>query len=367
MDIKKTIFLASSFELKDDRDDFQIFISQINEDWGNRGIQFEVRLWENFIESIASRGLQERYNEAAKSCDIFLMLFFTKVGEFTNQEFEAALDQFKKDGKPLIYTYFKEAYISTGSIDNEIISMLDFKNKLRDLNHYVSVYTSVEDLKWKFNKQLEKIYGNKYSINYINSLTNQADIDSAAIERTCRLFSPQSDELFIKNLNLRELIFKASDFGKSAIFQLAKLNRRSNRKFYRNLMARSIPVLETLIEANIERARHDYYGQLAYALKDQEKPNWEKAEENFNYAIRIRTSSDPEPFYEFNRAICTLRINSRNNNYDLLDSKLQELILEDLRYAKKGIGQKIETFIEDDDNIILFNWLRKNDISLRDL
>lgn len=367
MYIKKTIFLASSFELKEDRDDFQIFINQINEDWAYRGIQFEVRLWENFIEAIASKGLQERYNEAAKSCDIFLMLFFIKVGEFTNQEFEAALNQFQVYGKPLIYTYFKEAYISTGSIDNEVISMLEFKNKLRDLKHYVSVYTSIEDLKWKFNKQLEKIYGDKFSINYINSLTSQTEIDSVAIEGVCKLFSPQSNELVINNLNLRELIFKASDFGKSAIFQLAKLNRRSNRNFYRNLMARSIPILETLIEVNIERARHDYYGQLAYALKDLEKPEWEKAQENFDNAINLRTNSDPEPFYEFNRAICKVRIYSKTINSETSDLNFQELVLEDLRYAKKGIGQKIETFIEEDDNRVLSNWLRKNNINLNDL
>ena len=104
---RKTIFLASSSELKEDRDRFQIFISQLNEDWFYREVQFELKLWENFIESLTNRGLQERYNHAAAECDIFVLLFFTKVGEFTSQEFEAALNEYKAKGKPWIYTYIK--------------------------------------------------------------------------------------------------------------------------------------------------------------------------------------------------------------------------------------------------------------------
>ena len=55
MNLKKTIFLASSSELKDDRDKIQIFISQLNQDWFDKGIQFEFKLWENFIESFSNK------------------------------------------------------------------------------------------------------------------------------------------------------------------------------------------------------------------------------------------------------------------------------------------------------------------------
>ena len=74
MDIN--IFLASSSELTEDRNNFQIFINQLNEDWCNRDICFHLKMWENFIDSMAQTGLQAQYNEAALNSDIFLMLFF---------------------------------------------------------------------------------------------------------------------------------------------------------------------------------------------------------------------------------------------------------------------------------------------------
>lgn len=42
-----------------------------------------------------------------KEADVFVMLFFTKVGMYTSEEFGKALEQFKKVNKPLMYTYFK--------------------------------------------------------------------------------------------------------------------------------------------------------------------------------------------------------------------------------------------------------------------
>ncbi|MCK7480153.1 MAG: hypothetical protein M0C28_24935 [Candidatus Moduliflexus flocculans] len=47
------------------------------------------------------------------------MLFFTKVGQYTAEEFETAFGQFKATRKPFIFTYFKDAPISTGSANEE--------------------------------------------------------------------------------------------------------------------------------------------------------------------------------------------------------------------------------------------------------
>lgn len=356
MDIN--IFLASSAELKDDRNKFQLFINQLNEDWCHRDVCFHLNMWEDSIDSMSKDGLQARYNEVVANSDIFLMLFFTKVGPYTAEEFEIAFKQFGNKNKPRIYTYFKEDFILTGQIGEEIITMLEFKKKLATLKHYVSTYTSIEDLKWKFNRQLEKIYGDKFSDNYdINSITSQAQIDSMAIERVCRLLSPNAEENIIDNLKLPALVSRASDFAKTAIFQLAKVNRRSNRTNNRKLMARSIPVFEALVNSNVRRDQHRYFGQLAYALKDQEKSEWKKAEENFDIAIDIRSNYEVEYFYEFNRAICKVQ-------NDINASK--DLILQDLVYAKKGIGKQFEELFQEFDNRILQSWLLRNNIKFQD-
>ena len=47
--------------------------------------------------------LQDEYNKAICACDIFVCLFFTKTGKFTEEEFDIAHRQFKDSGKPRIY------------------------------------------------------------------------------------------------------------------------------------------------------------------------------------------------------------------------------------------------------------------------
>ncbi len=361
------IFLASSAELKEDRNQVQVFISQLNDEWCHRDICFKIKLWENFIDSMSKDGLQEEYNKVAADCDIFLMLFFTRVGKYTEQEFEVAFKQFQLNKKPRIYTYFKDAYIFTGEIDDEIISMLQFKKKLAELNHYPTGYTSIEDFKWKFCRQLEKIYGNKMSPVYdLKNIKSKAQIDALAIENVCKLLSPQSDETSLQTLRLPELIGRASEFGKNAVFQLAKVNRRSNRSSDRDLMARSIPIFEALVEANVRKDKHHYFGQLAYALKDQNSPDWKKAEEHFNLAIDIRGPGQPEYFYEFNRAIC--KVYTTVGNSGSPDSNVKAMILQDLGYAKRGIGQSFEKLLQEDlDNRPLWKWLQTNAISPAEL
>ncbi len=154
------IFLASSAELKEEREQFEIFIHRENQQLYKQGIFIEVQLWENFIDAMSQTRLQDEYNMAVRHSDIFVSLFFTKVGKYTLEEFETAFGQFKRTGKPLVYTYFKEADINTGKLTKEIKTLFAFQDKLEELGHYRTTYKSIEDLQLQFKKQLEKILPN---------------------------------------------------------------------------------------------------------------------------------------------------------------------------------------------------------------
>ncbi|MEL7423326.1 MAG: hypothetical protein AAFN81_10070 [Bacteroidota bacterium] len=102
--------------------------------------------------------LQDEYNHVIKHSDLFVSLFFTKVGKYTLEEFETAFGQFQKTGKPLVYTYFKDASISTSSLNRkDANSLFDFKDKLDELGHFYTVYKNIEGLQLHFKKQLEKV------------------------------------------------------------------------------------------------------------------------------------------------------------------------------------------------------------------
>lgn len=117
--ITKKIFLASSSELIEDRKEFEIFINRKNKDWVDQGIFLELVVWEDFLDAVSKTRLQDEYNKAIRECDIFVMLFFTKVGQYTEEEFETAFGQFKATNKPFIYTYFKDTETNIASANEK--------------------------------------------------------------------------------------------------------------------------------------------------------------------------------------------------------------------------------------------------------
>ena len=56
------IFLASSAELRADRDAFKLNIARRNDAWAAHGVRLEVLAWETFLDAMSQRGLQEGYH-----------------------------------------------------------------------------------------------------------------------------------------------------------------------------------------------------------------------------------------------------------------------------------------------------------------
>ena len=148
------IFLASSSELRSDRDQFEIFVARKNDEWRNRNIHLRVIRWENFLDAMSAEGLQSEYNRAVEDCDIFVMLAQNKVGPFTAEEFSHAFSTFFEAESPLIYTYFKP---STTRDRDELQSLWAFEDKLKELKHYKTEYKNIEGLREHFGNQLTKL------------------------------------------------------------------------------------------------------------------------------------------------------------------------------------------------------------------
>lgn len=150
------IFLASSFELKAERDDFELYLRQQNDHYQEQGIYFKVVRWENFLDAMSATRKQDDYNAAVRDSDIFLSLFATKTGKYTEEEFTVAHDCFKQNGRPYIYTFFKDANVSTANIDKAAMKTLwAFQERLDQLGHFYTTFTSIEDLKLRFSEQLK--------------------------------------------------------------------------------------------------------------------------------------------------------------------------------------------------------------------
>jgi hypothetical protein len=359
------IFLASSAELSDERKNFERFMNRINNEWVRRETYFRLTIWEDFIDAMSKTRLQDEYNKAIKSSDIFIMLFFTKVGIYTNEEFELAFGSFKENNKPLIYTYFKDDLILTGDINHDIISMLDFKKKISDLGHYCSRYKSIEDLQWQFGRQLEKLYGEISLSSYeINLNTPQSQIDSIALSMTNKLLSQNSTE--IDGEKFKEVISKTSDLTRHTIFLLAQQTRSDSWENNVGLMEKTIPIFEALIESDKRQEKHYYFGQLGYALKDKGAPDYQRALDCFNSAIDLRGSANENGWflYEFNRAICIVSLDERFSKNEISIEKTKRAIVNDLAIVKRGYGDDFYNIVKQPLNRKLAKWIQLNKVKI---
>lgn len=152
------IFLASSAELVEDRRAFEIFLNRRNKTLVKEGIFLELVIWEDFLDALSKTRLQDEYNKALKNSDIFIMLFYTKVGKYTEEEFDAAYEEFKAKDKPLIFTYFKNEPKGLEPED----SLKLFKERLSHLGHFFTSYKNIEGLQLHFMEQLEKLERNGF-------------------------------------------------------------------------------------------------------------------------------------------------------------------------------------------------------------
>ncbi len=155
MTLTRKIFLASSEELKDDRREFEVFINRKNKAWVSQGVFLELVLWEDFLDALSPTRLQDEYNRAIRTCDVFVMLFFTKVGRYTEEEFETAVGQFQATHRPFIFTYFKNAPNTAPRADLQ--SLRAFQDKLKALGHFQTEYGDAAELLLHFSQQLDKL------------------------------------------------------------------------------------------------------------------------------------------------------------------------------------------------------------------
>ena len=131
---------------------------QLNDRLRNRGIYLKILRWEHFLDAMSETRLQDEYNRAIRECDVFVSLFFTKTGKYTQEEFTTAHDHFVSTGRPFIYTYFKNAPITTGAArEEDLTSLWKFKRRLGELGHFPTDYDNIDQLHGKFGEQIEEM------------------------------------------------------------------------------------------------------------------------------------------------------------------------------------------------------------------
>ena len=148
------IFLASSNELREDRIAFGDFIRHLDNIYENRGIRIKLFKWEDYDAAYNDCRKQGEYNENVKTSNMFLTLFSTIGGKYTIEEFNVAVDAYRKNKSPKVYVYCKT--LPEGQ--EETRALKRFKNKLKkELEYFWINYSNQDNLQLHFMLQFLQV------------------------------------------------------------------------------------------------------------------------------------------------------------------------------------------------------------------
>ena len=150
-----TVFLASSDELKNDRNSFHSLAASLDEIFEPRGYRIRCRRWEDFSAFCTGSRTQDDYNRIVRASDICICMFHRKAGEYTIEEFNQALDEYvKNQSHPKTFVYIRA--LIEGEMEDEALKR--FKEDLFDrVGHYWCNYATDDAMKLHFVMQLERI------------------------------------------------------------------------------------------------------------------------------------------------------------------------------------------------------------------
>ena len=123
------VFLASSNENFDERVQFGDFVSGLNNMFSSVNIQFLLHKWEYFSFDLAPKDKQEEYNDKVRESEISIVLFWRKIGWFTQRELNAALEAQRANPQTKRVFVFLKAIDEHTEISPENLQKLkDFKD-----------------------------------------------------------------------------------------------------------------------------------------------------------------------------------------------------------------------------------------------
>jgi len=102
------VFIASSSELKKERDELVDLLLDLNDELEEQGIKFKSELWEFMDSSMRAGRKEDEYLEKLRQCEICLVLFWRTLGEYTKEELDVAVEEMMAGRLPRrVYVLFK--------------------------------------------------------------------------------------------------------------------------------------------------------------------------------------------------------------------------------------------------------------------
>lgn len=152
---------------------------------------------------------------------------------------------------------------------------------------------SIEEVKQVVDSKISEVNRKDHEAIKAVGLQLSKSMPRVSKEELCEKISQSS-------LTTADIIFTLAKSTRNS----AKLERESLPDF--ELIERTIPIFEALVHFKYQSGNkcHRIYSQLVYALKDQKEPDWKRAAESLDQAIKHYSQSPLPALYCFNWLIC---------------------------------------------------------------
>jgi internalin A len=143
---KFTIFLASSKELSEEREKIEQALGRKKESFRKLGFSVELLIWEDGKHIGKSLRSQDNYNLEIEQCNLFAMIFYSKVGKYSLEEFNLANTLFSSNKKPRILVFQKNLDLPKNLEKADANSRYDFLEHLNKIEHFPTLFENSDKL-----------------------------------------------------------------------------------------------------------------------------------------------------------------------------------------------------------------------------
>ena len=140
------LFLASSNELQHERREIEIAISRKNNTLRKQGFVIDLLIWEDGKHISQSLRSQDNYNLEIEQCNLFALLFYSKVGKYSLEEFECAKSLFEDKSTPKICVFQKDIDLPKNLSKPDSDSRYDFLERLKTIEHFPTLFNNTDRL-----------------------------------------------------------------------------------------------------------------------------------------------------------------------------------------------------------------------------
>lgn len=140
------LFLASSNELAHEREKIEIALSRKNDVLRKQGFSIDLLIWEDGKHIGKSLRSQDNYNLEIAQCHVFAMLFYSKVGKYSLEEFELAKSLFDTEAMPRICIFQKHIGMPISQTEADAKSRFEFLKQLNELEHFPTLFDNTDKL-----------------------------------------------------------------------------------------------------------------------------------------------------------------------------------------------------------------------------